>query len=75
MLKKLEDSTVPGVVVTSFEYNHETGVTVLAGKTDDFRILAGQILNYKSMGLFALVEVQKIDRDEDGKIRFVLEAN
>lgn len=75
MLKKLEEVMVGGIVLTDYEYNHETNVGKISGKASDFRALAEQILVFKSKGLFSQVSVKRTERDDQGVLRFTLDTS
>ncbi len=74
MMTKLEESMVSGIVLTEYEYKHEGSVGNIHGVASNFRVLAEQILAFKSTGLFSEVKVEKTERDQEGQLRFVLEA-
>mgnify|MGYP003419282575 CR=1 FL=1 len=74
-LKKVEAAMVPGVVLTSYKYDHAEGLTTIEGTTDDFRKLAEQILGFKSQKVFSHVHAQNIGRNNLGQITFTLKAN
>lgn len=75
ILSTLEGTMVSGIVLTQYEYDHTTGVSTLSGRTEDFKKLAEQMLSLKSEQVFSQVQVDKIDRDEQNRIVFILKAS
>jgi Tfp pilus assembly protein PilN len=77
-LGNLEKSVIPGIVIDSCEFKYgdkDKGDTLaLTAITDSFNSLAGQILSLKKIDYFKNVEMGSVTRDQDGKIRFVINA-
>jgi hypothetical protein len=75
MLSELETLIVPQVTLKSYAYDQTTGETTIAGKTNNFRYVAEQIISLKSSPSFSRVEVQATSRTEGGAIEFILKAS
>ena len=75
VLRRLESVMVPGVVLTNFTYDHQARMSIIAGRSDDFRKMAEQILSLKAEKIFSQVVVDRIERDDKDRITFVFKAN
>lgn len=76
-LGNLEKAVISGVVLDSceFKYDESIGNTLtLTAVTDSFKSLAEQILSLKKITYFKSVAMGSVMRDQDGKIRFVIDA-
>ena len=77
-LGNLEKAVISGVVVNScnFEYGQDGKVNsmIMEASTDNFSLLAQQVLSLKNTDYFNNVGLGKITRGQDGKIKFSIEA-
>jgi len=74
IMSKVESLMVPGVVLTSYDYDSSSKTLKLEAISDSFKIIAEQILSLKSSSYFKNVRVSKTIRDEDGRINFSVES-
>ncbi len=75
ILRRLESVMVPGIVLTSFTYDNQARTSIIAGRSEDFRKMAEQILSLKAEKIFSQVVVDRIERDDKDRITFVFKAN
>ena len=74
IMSKVESLMVPGVVLTSYDYDSAQKTLALEAVSDSFKIIAEQILSLKSSSYFEDVRVPKTTRDEEGRINFSVES-
>ena len=74
IMSKVESLMVPGVVLTSYDYDSSNKTLELEAISDSFKIIAEQILSLKSSSYFKNVRVSKTARNEDGRINFSVES-
>ena len=74
----LEKVMVQGVVLDSCSFGYddkEKGKTAtLTAITDNFTLVAQQILNFKKISYFSDVALGNVQRDQEGKIKFIINA-
>lgn len=73
-LDRIEAATVPGVVLTNYQFDEETGTVSITGITDNFKFIAQQLLVLKVSEGFITPKVASIARTKEGKIEFALEV-
>lgn len=73
-LGRIEAAVVPGVVLTGYQYDKETGTISIVGITDNFKFIAQQLLVFKVSDGFVVPKVALIERTKEGKIEFTLET-
>jgi len=74
IMSKVESLMVPGVVLTSYDYDSSKKILELEAISDSFKTIAEQILSLKSSSYFEDVRAPKTTRDEDGRINFSVES-
>lgn len=68
MLAVMEKNIVSGVSLSSYEYNMEAKLLTLKLSANDFKDIARQVTNFKSVAAFTGVTVSDTAKAEDGSI-------
>ncbi len=74
MLRGLEGVILPGIDLSEYSFNKEKGSITIAGEADSFLLVAQQMVLLKKMSDFSAISVDKLKREENGKISFNLLA-
>jgi len=77
-LGNMEKAIIPGIIIDSCEFKYgdkDKGDTLtFTAITDSFKSLAEQILSLKKVAYFKNVEMGSVTREQDGKIKFIINA-
>lgn len=72
-LLQVEKSILPGVYISSYEYDDNKKILTLENFADDFNLVAKQILSFKQLDYFLQVAPEKTGIDTNGKVKFQIE--
>ncbi len=72
-LNKIQELMVNGVHLLSYEYDSKTNGITLVSETNNYNLVARQILSFKKSGYLSNVKISETDLRE-GKISFSVEA-
>ncbi len=72
VLAYLEDFLIRNVYIDGYEYDDSKQEVSLSVVADSYNTVASQILNFKKSGKFSGVDISSTNRNEDGKITFII---